>query len=55
MPPIQSILHPAGVQAARLSHLWWVMFWICTVVWCAVALVRGDRDRPRPPRHLDGE
>jgi cytochrome c oxidase subunit 2 len=39
MPPIQSILHPAGVQAARLSHLWWVMFWICTVVWCAVAVV----------------
>jgi len=38
MPHIQSILHPAGIQAARVSHLWWVMFWICTVVWCAVAL-----------------
>jgi cytochrome c oxidase subunit 2 len=39
MPHIQSILHPAGVQASRLTHLWWVMFWICTGVWCAVALV----------------
>jgi cytochrome c oxidase subunit 2 len=39
MPHIQSILHPAGVQAARVGHLWWVMFWICAAVWCAVALV----------------
>ena len=38
MPHIQSILHPAGVQAARLTDLWWEMFWICAVVWCAVAL-----------------
>jgi cytochrome c oxidase subunit 2 len=38
MPHLQSIVHPAGVQAARLSHLWWVMFWICTAVWLAVAL-----------------
>jgi cytochrome c oxidase subunit 2 len=38
MPHIQSIIHPAGIQAARVSHLWWVMFWICTAVWCAVAI-----------------
>jgi cytochrome c oxidase subunit 2 len=38
MSHIQSIIHPAGVQAARVSHLWWVMFAICTVVWIAVAL-----------------
>ena len=38
MPHFQSILHPAGIQAARVSHLWWVMFWICAAVWCAVAL-----------------
>ena len=49
MPHIQSILHPAGVQAAHLSHLWWVMFWACAIVWCAVAIaaaiaiVRGRR------------
>ena len=49
MSHIQSILDPAGIQAARVSHLWWVMFWICAAVWGAVALaavaaiVRGRR------------
>lgn len=49
MSDLQSILHPAGVQAARVSHLWWVMFWICAAVWGAVAMaaliaiVRGRR------------
>src|SRR6185312_16313856 len=38
MPHIQSIIHPAGLQAARISHLWWVLFGICTVVWFAVAI-----------------
>lgn len=38
MPHLQSVLHPAGIQAARVSHLWWVMFWICAAVWCAVAV-----------------
>ena len=38
MPHIQSIIHPAGIQAARISHLWWVMFWICAGVWAAVAI-----------------
>ena len=38
MPQLQSIIHPAGIQAARVSHLWWVMFWICAVVWAAVAV-----------------
>jgi len=37
MPHIQSIIHPAGIEAARISHLWWVMFGICTLVWFAVA------------------
>jgi len=37
MPHIQSIIHPAGVEAARISHLWWVLLGICTVVWIAVA------------------
>jgi cytochrome c oxidase subunit 2 len=49
MSDLQSIIHPAGVQAAHVSHLWWVMFWICAAVWCAVAgttlaaIVRGRR------------
>ena len=38
MPHIQSIIHPAGIQAARISHLWWVMFWICAADWAAVAI-----------------
>jgi cytochrome c oxidase subunit II len=49
MSNLQSILHPAGIQAAHVSHLWWVMFWICAAVWAAVAMaaliaiVRGRR------------
>jgi cytochrome c oxidase subunit 2 len=38
MRHLQSIIHPAGVQAERISHLWWVMFWICAVVWALVAM-----------------
>ena len=38
MSHLQSILHPAGVAAARISQLWWTMFWICTAVWIAVAV-----------------
>jgi cytochrome c oxidase subunit 2 len=38
MSHIQSILDPAGIQAARVNYLWWVMFWICVTVWGAVAL-----------------
>lgn len=49
MSDLQSILHPAGIQASRVSDLWWVMFWICAAVWGAVAMaalvaiVRGRR------------
>ena len=50
---VQSILHPAGIEAARVSHLWWVMFWICAVVWVRSRDRRADRHQPRPPRHLD--
>ena len=38
MPHLQSIIHPAGIEAARISHLWWVLLGICTVVWFAVAI-----------------
>jgi cytochrome c oxidase subunit 2 len=37
MPHIQSIIHPAGIAAARVSHLYWVLFVICAVVWVLVA------------------
>jgi cytochrome c oxidase subunit 2 len=48
---IQSALHPAGSQAARIESLWWLMFWVCTVVYVLVAasviiaIVRGRRGR----------
>jgi cytochrome c oxidase subunit 2 len=54
MQTIQSALHPAGVQAAHIAGLWWVMFWICTAVFLAVVLatvagvVRGRSEKPRP-------
>lgn len=35
---IQSALHPAGVQAASIEALWWLMFWVCTGVFVAVML-----------------
>jgi cytochrome c oxidase subunit II len=38
MPHIQSVIHPAGIQAVRVSHLWWVMVGICTAVWVTVAV-----------------
>jgi cytochrome c oxidase subunit II len=38
MSDIQSILDPAGIQAARVAYLWWTMFWICAGVWVAVAI-----------------
>ena len=38
MPHLQSIIHPAGIQAQRISELWWTMFWICAAVWFAVAI-----------------
>jgi cytochrome c oxidase subunit 2 len=51
---IQSALHPAGVQAARIAHLWWVMFWVCLAVFVlvllavALAVRRGRSDGGRP-------
>ena len=54
MPAIfQSALHPAGPQAASISHLWWLMFWTCSVIYVVVigalfAALRNSR-RGRPP------
>ena len=48
----QSALDPAGPQAERISDLWWLMFWICSIVFVLViaallmALVRGRREAP---------
>lgn len=33
---IQSALDPAGVQAASIEQLWWLMFWVCATVFVLV-------------------
>src|SRR5919202_1002835 len=44
---IQSALHSSGIQAERIEQLWWLMFWVCTVVFflvmaaVAIAITRG--------------
>ena len=46
----QSALDPAGPQAHRISNLWWLTFWICTVAYVAtlaVLLVGIFRSRPK--------
>lgn len=49
---VQSALDPAGPQAARISGLWWFMFWLSAVVFVAVlgatllAVWRGRAQRP---------
>ena len=32
----QSAVSPAGPQAAHLDRLWWIFFWVCTVVYVVV-------------------
>lgn len=36
---LESAFDPAGIQAARISSLWWFMFWTATAVWAAVICV----------------
>lgn len=42
---IQSALDAAGIQAARIEWLWWLMFWVCAAVFVLVlgALVLAVR------------
>jgi cytochrome c oxidase subunit 2 len=54
---IQSALNPTGIQAARISDLYWLIFWTSTVVYLAVlvalavAIQRGRRsDAGEPSR-----
>jgi cytochrome c oxidase subunit 2 len=60
---MQSVLDPAGIQAARIEDLWWLMFWVTAAVFVlvltAVALaVRRGRsaaaERPAERRLLIG-
>ncbi len=36
-----SALQSHGVQAARIEHLWWLMFWICSAVFVLVMVAVG--------------
>lgn len=46
---LESAFDPAGLQAERISDLWWFMFWTATAVWAVVvcvalfAVARGRR------------
>lgn len=52
---IQSALDSAGIQAARIEWLWWLMFWVTTVVFVLVlaavfmAVWRGRSADPSRP------
>lgn len=51
----QSILDPRGVQAQEVEWLWWVMFWLATLVWVVVVGFLGYglfRARKRSPEEL---
>ena len=56
---LQSVLDPAGPQAAHISWLWWLMFWVTTAVFLivfALALVavwRGGRAQAAVDDHAD--
>lgn len=51
----QSMLHPGGIQAARIERLWWTFFWICAVVWIAVVAALLVGLFHRGPRYREGE
>src|SRR4051794_26668893 len=55
----ESVLDPAGPQAAHISWLWWLMLWVATAVFVLVfgfviaAIARGGRADPQPARAGD--
>src|SRR6266540_4900019 len=46
----QNALHAAGPQAARLTNLWWIFFWVCAafyivmMIFFVAAWIRGRRN-----------
>jgi heme/copper-type cytochrome/quinol oxidase subunit 2 len=55
----QSILHPASESARRVNDLWWLMFWLGTVIFVSVMLLllyavsRGRRSKEDAPSTMD--
>ncbi|HEV2843834.1 MAG TPA: cytochrome C oxidase subunit II, partial [Thermoanaerobaculia bacterium] len=55
---LHSVLSPMGPQAERIGDIWWLMFWVCTVVMALVtvallgAMIRSRRrkesEAPQP-------
>jgi cytochrome c oxidase subunit II len=43
-----SALHAHGIEAARIGHLWWLMFWVCSVVFVLVMVAVGFAVTRRP-------
>jgi cytochrome c oxidase subunit 2 len=52
---IQSALDAAGIQAARIEDLWWLLFWLCAAVYIvvlaavAIAVYRGRQRTSAAP------
>ncbi|HEX5875819.1 MAG TPA: cytochrome c oxidase subunit II, partial [Pyrinomonadaceae bacterium] len=46
---IHNAINPAGPQAGNISDLWWLMFWVCTIVFVLVivALLIGLKKSTR--------
>jgi cytochrome c oxidase subunit 2 len=43
-----SALHAHGIEAARIGHLWWLMFWVCSAVFVLVMVAAGIAVTRRP-------
>ena len=43
-----SALHAHGVEAARIGHLWWLMFWVTSAVFLLVMVALGAAVTRRP-------
>ncbi|HSS98571.1 MAG TPA: cytochrome c oxidase subunit II [Terriglobales bacterium] len=41
------VLNPAGVQAQRIEHLWWVIFWVSLIVFVLVMAFLGTTIKRR--------
>jgi cytochrome c oxidase subunit 2 len=52
---LQTMLDAAGPQSARIERLWWLMFWVTTIVyvvviaWAVLAYMRGRRHNESEP------
>jgi cytochrome c oxidase subunit 2 len=53
MPTLQSVLDPAGIQAAHIESLWWLMWWVTVSVFVGVLVTLAIAVRRAPaPRPL---